>query len=245
MSCQEVQMASSRARTNRVLFLVTSLLAAAWSSLQAQTGVSVDFRNRIPGVLDAPVFDADGVTRLENKDGASSVFLAQLYFSPTGGKGDFAPVGVASSFQSGANAGYWEPATVVLPGVAIGQTVRLRVNAWEQFPWIGMSSFRGIWGSAMTAPIVVGDGPLRLTGLQSFSLQPEPLRVERQSEALVLKWPNLGARRYKLEYVESLNSPSTWIAIPLSGTSADFGQDFAVTNTFTDPARFFRLQRWR
>ncbi len=244
MPCQEVQTASFRARTTRVLFLVTLLQAATWSLLQAQTGVSVDFRNRIPGVLDAPVFDADGVTRLENKDGATSSFLAQLYFSPTGGESDFAAVGVASWFQSGANAGYWEPATVVLPGVAMGQTVRLRVVAWEQFPRLEMP-FRGIWGIAMTAPVVVGNGPLRLTGLQSFSLQPESLRVERQSEALVLKWPNLGARRYELEYVESLNSPSTWRAIPLSGASADFGQDFAVTNAITDPARFFRLKRWR
>jgi hypothetical protein len=48
--------------------------AAAILGLRAEEElVTIDFRNHIPGVLDAPVFEADGVTRLE-----SEVFMTQL-----------------------------------------------------------------------------------------------------------------------------------------------------------------------
>jgi hypothetical protein len=92
----------------------------------AQELVRLDLRNRIPGVLDAPVYDFDGVTRL-----ASAQFLATLYVS---GKGpdSLSPVGSPLYFGTGPNAGYWpsfqteQPVEIIVPpelGGALGKTL--------------------------------------------------------------------------------------------------------------------------
>ena len=63
--------------------------------------VRIDFRNKIPGVVDAPVFDFDGVSRLEGE-----MFLANLYAGPD--TNSFEHRILVYRFLAGTNAGYWE-----------------------------------------------------------------------------------------------------------------------------------------
>ena len=233
-----------RPRVAAVLNVTVALLAAA-PPLCAQSSVVVDFRNRIPGILDAPVFDADGATRLTAPASGMSYFVAQLYFSTSADGNDFLPVGVATAFGSApADAGYWEPAQVVLPGVKMGQTVRLMVHAWEAFPSLE-STLNGMAGLSAPVSVTATGSTITLAGLTSFSLVPEALTVERLGGAVVLSWPNLGASRYELDVSGSLGSGAWWASVPTGLGTVGFGESYRVTNAIGSQAKFFRLLRWR
>jgi len=79
--------------------LLLSLAGCAPSLCLAQTTAQIDFRNRIPGLLDAPVYDADGITPL-----AGSNWYAQLWAGNA--PDNLAPIGVPIRFLEGAEAGY-------------------------------------------------------------------------------------------------------------------------------------------
>ena len=50
-------------------------------ALAAQEVVQIDFRNHIPGVLDAPIFYPDGVTRVVYPGSSTLRRYAYLYYS--------------------------------------------------------------------------------------------------------------------------------------------------------------------
>ena len=233
-----------RARTAAGLSVTVALVAAA-PALHAQSSVVVDFRNRIPGILDAPVFDTDGATRLTALASGRSYFVAQLYFSTSADGNDFSPVGVGVAFGSApADAGYWEPAQVVLPGVKMGQTVRLRVRAWEAFPSLE-SPLNGLTGLSAPVSVTATGSTITLAGLTTFSLVPEALTLERLGGAVVLSWPNLGASRYELDVSGSLGPGAWWASVPTGLGTVGFGESYRVTNAIGSQAQFFRLLRWR
>jgi hypothetical protein len=141
-------------------------------------GGLVVFNNFVPlAGVDAPVFDADGTTRL-----AGEAYLAQLYAGPTAET--LVPAGGALPFQTGPASGYvaLTPSgnVVTLMAVPPGGVAFVQMRAWEA---AGGSSFE----QAMTAgaktgvsgviQVVTGGAPPQfpadLAGLASFSIRNE------------------------------------------------------------------------
>jgi hypothetical protein len=203
--------------------------------------VTIDFRNRIPGILDAPVFEPDGVTRLTDQG-----FWVQLAYREDCSPGPLHVAGVPASLQSGTNAGYWMPQQVELPGIVLGQCILVEVRAFMIIGgWEERSELRV--GGSKTLSLMVTNSVMPLLGLLSFSLQPESLSTERMGNEVIVRWNNQGAGRYELQATQSLKPPVSWIAVFNSTTNwgVGFGGVFAVTNGSASPYRFFRLQRWR
>ena len=152
------------------LLTVAALLVAAYAT-QAQG--TVNFNNRVSGVVDAPVFDVGGTTKL---DGAG--FSAGLYEGDT-------LVGAAVPFRTGAGAGYWNPVGGAdrTTSVAAGANATLTVRAWE-------ASGGATYAAAVAAGKKAGKSdaftvatggagappslPSNLAGLKSFQLLSRP-----------------------------------------------------------------------
>ena len=144
--------------------------------LQAGGTVNFSNRNRLTDpVIDAPVFEADGVTRL-----AGPAYLAQLYAGPS--PDTLAPVGWAVPFRTGTSAGYVEGGVVVITSVAPGAVAYVQMRAWESARG---PDFDSAWraGGAVGASAVLslttgGAGappsfPADLVGLSSFTIARE------------------------------------------------------------------------
>ncbi len=150
-------------------------------SLQTLGQGTVLFYNHVTQAgIDAPVFDADRVTRL-----AGSAFLAQLYAGPS--SASLTPVGQPRVFQTGLGAGYWSPDTVVIPNVAAGTSAFLQVHVWsaslgtsfeaaaQAGAGFGLSKiFSVLTGNDTKGNTQPPSFPANLAGLESFSLVPEP-----------------------------------------------------------------------
>lgn len=199
----------------------------------------IDFRNLIEGVLDAPVYEVDGVTKLQG-----SQFWANVVVAPRR-DGPLTPVGFASPFQTGANAGYWLPQEVTIPGVAAGQQVWVRVvigetlGGFEQQPQL-------LWGMSKPFPVVLRDTPTPLMGLESFSLGPQLFGIKRRGGELVISWLNLGNVTYSLESTTDLTTAGIWQEFWRGSSSYPAGNLMSVTNAIVaGEQRFFRLKMWR
>jgi len=101
--------------------LLLVLAASSPTVSSAQTAPQIDFRNRIAGILDAPVFDSDGITPL-----AGPNWFAQLFVGST--PDSLAAIGSPVYFLEGAEAGYWTPDTVSVPWARPGDTVSVQVR---------------------------------------------------------------------------------------------------------------------
>ena len=163
------------------LLLIAALAAATYSATAQGT---IDFRNN----TSAPVFDADGTTRL-----SGATFVANLYWA-TSAAGPWTVVNAAAGgaaaavpFRTGTGAGVWnagtDPARVT--GVAATGTVFLQVRAWDTATGatFDTATKRGSstpWSQAQGG---AGDPPALPTaitgnGFTSFSLViPEPSTV--------------------------------------------------------------------
>lgn len=148
---------------------LTALFAAA--SVYAQG--TVNFANRIPGTLDAPV-RSGGV-------GVGSDYWAQLMAGPTGGA--LALVGQPVEFRSAPANGYVNASTVSIPTVAGGAAADVKMVAWAKslgntYPGDGLA----LTGSSTVFTVTTGDPnaqpvpglPANLTGLTGFNIIPEP-----------------------------------------------------------------------
>lgn len=105
----------------RTFFKLAMVLAAT----AAQGQGTVNFVNRVTGVLDAPVLVVYG----DETYPANSHFFAQLYAAPLGGT--LAPVGAPITFKDMPEDGYWEGAVRTIRGVAEGGTAQMKVVAWD------------------------------------------------------------------------------------------------------------------
>lgn len=140
-------------------------------------GGTVLFSNRIAGLLDSPVFDVDGTTRL---DGVG--YSAQFYAGPT--PDSLQAWGNVVPFRSGAAAGYWVATTQTIRYVETvepGSQAYVQARAWDASAGAtyeeavasggrtGTSELLHITtGGAGTPPTL----PAVLMGLPSFSLRP-------------------------------------------------------------------------
>jgi len=104
--------------------------------------------------LDAPVYQADGVTRL-----AGPQFMAELLAGPT-------PTSLASiattGFLDGAFAGYFNGGVLTINTVAPGQSASVEIRAWNTLsgPTFGQAKASGIgnswWESSILSVITGG-----------------------------------------------------------------------------------------
>lgn len=141
----------------------------------------------------SPVTDSDGTTRL-----TGATFWAQLYAAPGAGvaEGSLVALGTPTNFRTGAGAGF-VPAGIVatVTGGIPGTTATVQMRAWEGAAGstyeatlasggkVGKST--GVGGSATINVTLGGPDPAGgpdfldpfLTGLQPFSLVPEPSTI--------------------------------------------------------------------
>jgi hypothetical protein len=158
---------------------IVALAALTISSASAQG--TLTFNNRIVGIVDAKIFNQDGVTGL-----AGTGFSVQLYVGAAGATADAltAAAGVVSTFRTGAGAGYFNSlGDVAIPGFAGGQIVALQLRAWDNqggtITSYETASIRGVSNVFNTTDALGGAGnppatAATLQGLQSFSVVPEP-----------------------------------------------------------------------
>lgn len=132
------------------------------------------------GDVDAPIYDVDGITPL-----AGTAFLAQLYAAAPGNS--LAPIGPATPFLTGSNAGYVVGVGgVQVPGVPAFSIALIQVVAWRASDGatfaaanhlgghVGESAILNVRLGCIWTPACL---PADLVGLQSFSLHvvvPEP-----------------------------------------------------------------------
>jgi hypothetical protein len=155
------------------LLLLWFLLPSAISVLGQGT---VTFNNSPSalGGVGAPVFDVDGVTRLEG-----SGFVAELWAGPDANS--LQPWGAQAPFRTGAGAGFWNPganSTRIIGNVTPGAPAVVEIRVWEFF-WIPTHGSKHGRSNLITIPATGGAGippalPAPLTGLTSFHLVPEP-----------------------------------------------------------------------
>jgi len=140
---------------------------------------SVNFNNFVSGSVNAPVFAANGVTKL-----SGTQFAVQLYGGAvTSDATSLSAIGAALNFRTGAGAGYVSGGgerdiAAVAPGA--NATIQLRAwdtttgSSWETATIRGESALLTLaTGGAGSPPSLPAD----LVGLQSFSLVPEPSTI--------------------------------------------------------------------
>lgn len=199
-------------------------------------GGQVYFNNRFFAAtnVDAPVFDLDGVTRLNGSN-----YLAQLYGGPA--LEWLRPAGQPAAFLSGYAAGYFYPQVVSLPTVPPGSNAVLQVRAWDGTKGSSYEEARalgGRFGSSELFTIPVGGGvlpPANLLGLLSFSLQAgrpqfalgEISFVERQP-GNILVWAHHGEPGFRYLIEKSLHGFEWRPFLVITNVTG--------TTTFTDSA---------
>jgi hypothetical protein len=148
--------------------------AVALTAIGALAQGQLNVGNRVTTAgIDAPVFKADGVTRL---DGAA--FLAQAYVGLT--ETSLAPVGAALPFRTGAAAGYITSTGVSVTGLPGGTAVLVQLRAWEAAKgatYEAAVAGGGLYGSSKPVNVNLSSppaAPADMVGLQSFALVPEP-----------------------------------------------------------------------
>src|SRR5687768_10444281 len=109
-------------KTNRLARCAWIIASAAAATVSLMGQGTVRFDNRVQGVLDAPMFESDGTTRLDNR------FVAQMYVVQGGSAFAVSP---QVPFRTGVSAGYFFGGDVAVPGVAPGQNVTIEVRFWE------------------------------------------------------------------------------------------------------------------
>lgn len=185
----------------------------------AQNHAAILLANRVPGLLDAPVFDTDGTTPLEG-----DTFLAQAYVSPYGVMGYFqtgpppghwlVPFGNPVPFGTGPDAGYLavgHGSPVALP-YPVGAPVVVELRVWEAAKGRSFEAAAAARGKVGVSDQLYGLGPL--SGLAS----PSPLRGLKSFHL----WPD---GRVRSAIIRPLHTPPAALGLPWS-----FGLDSSGIN---------------
>jgi hypothetical protein len=156
-----------------LLLAVVCLLSS--ENTRSQGHIAFGNRNTTVG-LDAPVYDVDGITKLEG-----SAYKAQLYWGVT--PDSLAPFGPVLDFRTGAAAGYITSTVVVIPGTTAGTQIYVEMRAWADSQGSNWEAAAGTghgYGRSNTitiTPNVPMPPPPSMVGLESFALVPEPSSV--------------------------------------------------------------------
>lgn len=132
---------------------------------------AVVFNNRVPPDINARVLMPDGVT------GVGAGFTAQLFGGAAGtAVGQLTALTPTTTFRTGNAAGYVNPVDVTVTGVAAGAQATLVMRAFNGADYASST----IRGESNPITITLGGGtlpPANLTGLQGFTLVPEPSTI--------------------------------------------------------------------
>ena len=160
----------------------TLIVAAMLASLGAYAQGTVNFANIVieggVRVVDAPVFNVDGTTRL-----SGAGFQAQLVAGPNAGS--LAVIGAPTGFLTGGGAGYFSGGPRTIDSVPPGNAAALQVQAWDTASGATYAAALTKNTSAVLNLAATGGSgnppslPAKMTGLQSFSLKtvPEPSTI--------------------------------------------------------------------
>jgi hypothetical protein len=227
---------------------IVSRLAVAWLGAAALAGtawaadepVRIDFRNKVPGILDARIFGFDSVT------GLGSGYVAHLMVGDSPNTLDIVR-GDPLVFLDGPDSGYLPYETpqerAITPSPDIGDEVWFSLRVYKYVFTVPFGELL-IAGSSDIHSMVVTNSVMPLVGLESFSLVPERLLIRRQAGEVVVRWPYLAAQRYELQTTSSLLTPVFWSSeFEWSGVGYN-GLEFSVTNVATTSPQIYRLQRW-
>jgi len=155
------------------------IVAAMLASLGAYAQGTVNFANIVIAnnvrVVDAPVFDVDGTTKL-----AGPGFQAQLVAGPNAGS--LAVIGTPTGFLTAGGAGYFSGGTRTIASVTPGSSATLQVQAWNAS---GGATYANASAKGQSPALTIATGgsgtpaslPANMIGLQSFSLVPEPSTI--------------------------------------------------------------------
>lgn len=159
---------------------ILTLAACLAVSVGVMADGTVNFANRVPGIVDAKITLPDGTT------GAGNTIVAQLLAGAPGGS--LAPVGAETTLinlGTGAGSGYFSGGSRTIPGIPDGGAADVAVRAWESSfgSYAAAETGGGLYGTGPTLPLAATGAlgppaapPVNLVGLQGFSLQviPEP-----------------------------------------------------------------------
>lgn len=206
--------------------------------VSVQGDAVVDFHNHVQGVLDAPIYDTDGIQRVQGSD-----YFAQIFMAPRKEGTYTSAASPPSPFLTGTNAGYWWPQEVTFPNFEPEQRVWVVIrvystqfcNGWDPCPHI-------FWGESKPFSIVLQETPTPLTGLESFSLGPQGFGIRRQGSDVVIKWVNQGNVAYALETTTDPADPESWTSYWHGSGHFPAGDFLSVTNAIAGERRFFRLR---
>lgn len=229
--------------------LVVLCALALAVSVTAAPGL-IDFRNYIPGVLDAPVFRADGTNRL-----SGMAYWAQLYAGPD--ENSLVPWGAAVPFGTGEMAGYWDADDPIraVGTVEPGDRVVVQVRTWDDsFNLVNYDNVPPprLLGRSATFQLTITDTPTPLIGLNSFTLEAAPIReVYVQEDHVVLRWSaGNGTAHYDVETASALEIPLVWTRIEMQPSliiirppqSAYWWADWILTNHVEAPSAYYRIR---
>jgi hypothetical protein len=177
----------------------------------------LDFRTLIPGILDVPVYRADGTNRPSWVTGCMAILYVGSHPS------SMFPLGAPMPFGTDDKAGYvWreDPVPVVIPGVQAGDRVWVKMRAWEPHQGVSIPEdqppdrFRS---ESTPFSLVVSNTPTPLLELKSFAFEVPPLQMSRQGGEVVLRWSaGDGTVYYAVETTSALGVPGSWRASGLS-----------------------------
>src|SRR6266536_2349433 len=211
----------------------------------------IDLRTFIPGVVDAPVYHADGTTRLSGSRYQAGFFVASdLHPS-------FTPI-IWLPFGTNEWAGYCSagdpsvPNPVVLPFNHAGERVWITVRAQEPHPGAYIPEDippPRFTGESQVFSLIVSNTPTPLIGLKSFRFDTARIQWNRQGDQLVMRWSaGDGTVNYDLEVISSLDGTRSWQTSVKSPVlerisfSSGWMANWVVTNTLSGPGTFYRLR---
>jgi hypothetical protein len=240
-------------RLSLVALRVSLLATLAWMASSGRAADAIlDFRTLIPGIVDAPVYRADGTNRVRGEE----LCFAQLWAGASSNA--LAPLGPVLQFGEDQLAGYvWDESAipVVVPLVEAGERVWVQMQAWEVYHGVqipeNIAPLR-FYGESLVFSLVVSNNPTPLVGLRPFSFRVPLLQISRQGSQGILRWSaGDGTVYYQVQATAGLGAADSWRDSGLTpvldrrswpdGSGFKWEADWVVTNVFTEPTVFYRI----
>jgi hypothetical protein len=212
------------------------------------SAVSTANRRLTQPYIDAPIYDLDGVTRLEGPN-----FLAQLYAGAT--SNNLRAVGAPLPLRTGAAAGYLPAEGRIIPDVPAGQYVYGQIRVWEAAfgaSYEEAAQSGGKFGKSQTLAVIYQSQfppppPTPLVGLTSFQLEAGlPLYASAKFERAAIlpgsqiEWLVIGEPGASY-LVEKRVPPQNWEPVVIL-TNQTGTTSFVDTNAQNSSSSFYRAQ---
>ncbi len=218
------------------LYLLSALILSSGAAAVAQG--TLNFCNLNPAGLDAPVYGADGRTKVSGAN-----FIAELLAGPT--PNALSSIAV-TPILTGRAAGYFQGGVVAVPGVSSGAVAYVQVRVWNG-PICFDCTNTPIWAQSSVFAVTTGGSccppalPAPLVGLTpivlDFDANPRIQLSLSTTNRLIVSWGQL----YPLYIVQQSPrlDPPDWTT--LTNVPAVIGQEYVVTLPKPQTMVFYRL----